>query len=87
MKRRDFFKTASAGALGVTIGDASQAETAKIPLWKELAAFFPKPQSGSMPMRELGKTGVKLSRLTFGSHIRAEMRDYDYQREYMMHEA
>jgi aryl-alcohol dehydrogenase-like predicted oxidoreductase len=87
MKRRDFFKCGAVGAMGVTLGDSSIAETEKIPLWKELTAFYPKPKGGSMPMKELGKTGIKVSQLTFGSHIRAEMRNYDFQREYMIHEA
>ncbi|MDP2983956.1 MAG: aldo/keto reductase [Candidatus Latescibacter sp.] len=87
MKRRDFFKCGAVGIMGVTLGDSSIAETEKITLWKELTAFYPKPKGGHMPMKELGKTGIKVSRLTFGSHIRAEMRKYDYQREYMMHEA
>jgi aryl-alcohol dehydrogenase-like predicted oxidoreductase len=87
MDRRTFFKYGATGALSVTLGDASIAETEKIPLWKELAAFYPRPKGGAMPLRELGKTGIKVSQLTFGSHIRAEMRGYDRQREYMMHEA
>ncbi|MFA6472813.1 MAG: aldo/keto reductase [Candidatus Latescibacterota bacterium] len=87
MNRRNFFKCGAAGIMSVTLGDASAAETEKISLWKELAAFYPKPRGGSMPMRELGKTGIKVSQLTFGSHIRAEMRGYDHQREYMVHEA
>lgn len=87
MNRRSFIKCGAAGVLGVTLGDASIAETQKIPLWKSLSPFYPRPQSGSMPMRELGKTGIKVSQLTFGSHIRAEMRGYDRQREHLMHEA
>ncbi len=87
MNRRNFIKCGATGILGVTLGDASIAETEKIALWKELTAFYPRPKGGSMPMRELGKTGIKVSRLTFGSHIRAEMRGYDRQREHMIHEA
>ncbi len=87
MKRRDFIKCGAAGAMAVTLGDASLAETEKIPLWKKLSAFYPRPKDGKMPMKELGKTGIKVSQLTFGSHIRAEMRGYDRQREYIVHEA
>ena len=35
----------------------------------------------------LGKTGIRISNLGFGSHIRAEMRGFDYQREYVIREA
>ena len=59
----------------------------KMPLYRELAPFTPRPRGGSMPMTELGKTGIKISKMTFGSHIRAEMTTYYKQREYMIHEA
>ena len=40
-----------------------------------------------MPVSELGKTGIKISNFGFGSHIRAEMRTYDKQREHIIREA
>jgi len=63
------------------------AGTKKIALWKELAPFYPRPRGGTMPMNELGTTGIRISAFGFGSHIRAEMRSYDRQREYMIREA
>ena len=63
-----------------------QSESGKVQLWGELSHFSPRP-TGTMPMRELGKTGIKVSKLTFGSHIRQEMRGYDYQSEYVIREA
>ena len=86
IKRRDFL-TAGAGMIGAGIAGCSSTKQKPIPLWKELAPFAPRPASGSMPMRELGTTGIRLSTFGFGSHIRAEMRGYDYQRCYTIREA
>ncbi len=90
MKRRDFIKKGAAGALGTAFAGCSTTkprEIGKIPLWKELAPFTPRPRGGTMPMSELGNTGIKISNFGFGSHIRAEMRTYDKQREHIIHEA
>jgi len=87
MKRRDFMLKGSAVALGMGFAGCSTEKKKKIPLWKELAPFTPKPRSGTMPVSELGKTGIKISNFGFGSHIRAEMRTYDKQREHMIREA
>ena len=88
MKRRNFITKSAAGILGAGIaGCSSTKKTTNITLWKELAPFTPRPRGGSMPMSELGKTGIKISNFGFGSHIRAEMRTYDKQREHMIREA
>lgn len=87
MKRRSFLSNAAVGALGMGIEGCSAAVPKKINLWKELAPFSPRPKGGTIPVSELGKTGIKISNFGFGSHIRAEMRGYDYQREYIIHEA
>jgi len=88
MKRRTFLSCASAGALGAGLaGCGAPAQPKKINLWKELAPFTPRPSGGSIPISELGKTGIKMANFGFGSHIRAEMRGYDYQREYLIREA
>ncbi len=86
MKRRDFI-TAAAGLAGAGMAGCSAQKSKSIPLWKELAPFYSKPKGGSMTYSELGNTGIKISNYGFGSHIRAEMRGYDYQREYIIHEA
>ncbi|MFC1693228.1 aldo/keto reductase [Candidatus Latescibacterota bacterium] len=87
MKRRDFIAKGAAGALGAGLAGCATGRPKKIPLWKELAPFYPRPKGGSMPMYELGNTGIKVSQFCFGSHIRAEMRGYDRQREHIIHEA
>lgn len=85
MKRRDFI--AGAGLAGIGLAGCGPVKPHSIPLFKELAPFYPKPSGGTMPLKELGKTGIKISQYGYGSHIRAEMRGYDYQREYIIHEA
>lgn len=98
MKRRDFFTRAAAAAVAgsglagcaatkpAATGVSSSAPR-KIKLEKKLSPFVPKPRGGTMPMGELGKTGIKISKFTFGSHIRAEMVTYYDQREHMIREA
>lgn len=88
MNRRTFISTA-AGVAGAGIaGCAARVPVRKpVPLWKELSPFIPRPEGGSIPLRELGNTGMKLSTFGFGSHIRAEMRGHDYQRGYLIREA
>ncbi len=87
MIRRDFITKGAVGALGAGIAGCSTGRPKKVKLWKELAPFISRPKGGSLPMSELGKTGIKISNFGFGSHIRAEMRGYDKQREYIIHEA
>jgi len=87
MKRRDFMLKGSAGMAGMGVVGCSTGRPKKIPLWKELAPFAPRPRGGTMPVSELGKTGINISNFGFGSHIRAEMRTYDKQREHIIREA
>ena len=87
MKRRKFISNAAAGSLGIGMTGCSSIRPKKTSLWKELAPFVPRPRGGSMPMNELGTTGIKISSFGFGSHIRAEMRSYDKQREHTIREA
>jgi len=86
MKRRDFIAKGTAGVLSAGLIGCSAAKTKKTTLWKELSHFYPRPD-GTMPMNELGKTGIKISGLTFGSHIREEMVGFDIQRERVIREA
>jgi len=89
MKRRDFI-TKTAGVVGAGVAGAAYAQPSvpkTMNLWKELSPYVPRPLSGTMPMAELGTTGIKISRYGFGSHIRAEMRGYDRQREHVIREA
>ncbi len=90
MKRRDFITKGATGAMGTVLAGCSTAKprgAGKTLLWKELSPFTPRPRGGTMPISELGNTGIKISNFGFGSHIRAEMRTYDKQREHIIHEA
>ena len=87
MKRREFIAKSTTGTLGIGLAGCSTGGPKKRPLYRDLSPFTPRPRGGTMPMAELGNTGMKISRLTFGSHIRAEMTDKYHEREYMIHEA
>jgi len=88
VKRREFMTKGAAGLAGAGLAaGCGTTKPSSIPLWKELAPFTPRPRGGSMPMSELGNTGIVLSNFGFGSHIRAEMRTYYKQREHMIREA
>ncbi|MBT4482320.1 MAG: hypothetical protein HOC71_01425 [Candidatus Latescibacteria bacterium] len=86
MRRRDFMKIGTAGTIAMGTGACTFRKTRKTNLWKELSHFSARPP-GTMPMNEIGKTGIRVSRLGFGSHIRKEMVGYNYQREYVIREA
>ncbi len=91
MQRRKFITqglaaTAGMGAFGCSGLRSINVPSKKVQLWKELSHFSPRPE-GTMPMNDLGNTGIKVSRLGFGSHIRKEMVGFDKQREYVIREA
>ena len=86
MKRRDFYTKCTAGILGMGLTGCSATKPRKIQLWKELSHFSPRP-SGTMPITEIGETGIKVSKLGFGSHIRKDMVPYRKQREQVIREA
>jgi len=89
MKRRNFMTKGAATALGMGLTGCSAIRSKKIKLWKEIAPYTHRPV-GTMPVGEIGKTGIKVSRFGFGSHIPYERGDtwsYDKVREHMIHEA
>ena len=86
MKRRDFIAKGSAGLLGAGITGCSS-----VTVKRELSphAFdkkVPKPV-GTMPTGEIGKTGIKVSKYGFGSHMRKDIVEFDSERERMVREA
>ncbi len=87
MKRRDFIAKSTLGSVGLGFAGCASKKSLNRRLYTDLAPFTPRPRGGVMPMAELGNTGIKMSKLTFGSHIRAEMTDKYHEREYMIHEA
>ena len=79
----------AAAALGMGLTGCSAIKPKKIKLWKEIAPYTHRP-GGTMPMGEIGKTGIKVTKFGFGSHIPYERGDtwsYDKVREHMIHEA
>ena len=91
MNRRDFVVKSASGILGVGLTGCSvlRPKTFKIkgegtPL--ELDKKVPKPK-GTMPITELGKTGIKVSKFGFGSHMSQEFVPYVKEREWMVREA
>jgi predicted aldo/keto reductase-like oxidoreductase len=87
MKRRDFIAKGTAGAVGAGfVGGCSS-----IKIKRELSphAFdkkVPKP-AGTMPMDEIGTTGIKVSKFGFGSHMRKDIVPFEKDREWMIREA
>jgi aryl-alcohol dehydrogenase-like predicted oxidoreductase len=93
MKRRDFIAAGgAAGALAAGFaGDVFAAKQKKYEFKPQKAPFsfkvtVPKPQ-GTMPSSELGKTGIKLSKLGFGSHMSPDILKFTDEREKIIHEA
>jgi len=85
MKRRDFVKTGMAGAVSMGLSGCS----VKVKQQASPHAFdkkVPKP-SGTMPMGEIGKTGIKVSKFGFGSHMRRDIRKFEKERGWMVREA
>jgi len=91
MKRRNFITSAATAALGMGLGGCAmkprniKIEAAGVPF--SFGENYPKPKGGSMPMGELGKTGIKVSKFTFGSHMRPYLRPYEREREQMIRDA
>jgi aryl-alcohol dehydrogenase-like predicted oxidoreductase len=89
MKRRSFIAQGAAGVAGMGLTGCSSVMNRKTKLWKEIAPYTYRP-AGTMPMGEIGNTGIKVSKFGFGSHIPYERGDtwsYDKVREHMIHEA
>jgi predicted aldo/keto reductase-like oxidoreductase len=47
----------------------------------------PKPEPGVMPMGEIGRTGIKVSKFSFGAHMSQDLLPYEKEREFMIREA
>ncbi len=78
MKRREFMAKATALTAGAAAGGCSAARPGRILLQKELVPFstkvdIPRPANGSMPTGEIGRTGIRVSKLGFGSHLREDI--------------
>ena len=97
MRRRDFIQKGLAGsiALGTTgcsvigrrrialKGDRSLPESPEV----FLKVTKPKPSGGTMPMGEIGTTGIKVSKFAFGSHMSKDLLKFEKERARMIREA
>ncbi|MFC1551133.1 aldo/keto reductase [Candidatus Latescibacterota bacterium] len=91
MRRREFFKAsmAATAALG-TAGCSSIMPKMKIDQKItdiSLEPTKPRPSGGTMPTGELGTSGIKVSKLAFGSHMSQPLLPFEKEREVMIREA
>ncbi|MFC1650257.1 aldo/keto reductase [Candidatus Latescibacterota bacterium] len=90
MKRREFIATGAAAGTAALSG-CSSIMPGRVWLKEESTPLdfdtkVPKP-SGTMPMAEVGTTGIKVSKYGFGSHMTQELAKYEKEREWMIREA
>jgi len=86
MKRRDFIARGTAGVIGAGLAGCS---TVKVKRELSPHAFDKKVSkpAGTMPMGEIGTTGIKVSKFGFGSHMRKDVVPFEKEREWMIREA
>ena len=86
MKRRDFLAAGVTQAVASGLGGCGS-----VAVKQELAphAFdrTVKKPAGVMPTGEIGKTGIKVSKFGFGSHMRQDIVPFSREREWMIREA
>lgn len=86
MKRRDFLAAGVIQAVASGLGGCGS-----VAVKQELAphAFDRKAKkpAGVMPTGEIGKTGIKVSKFGFGSHMRQDIVPFSREREWMIREA
>lgn len=77
MKRRSFMACAAMGGAALAVGGCSRPALKERVIRPRMHEFNPemlkvtvsKPSAGTLPMGEIGKTGIRVTRLAFGSHI------------------
>ncbi|MFC1539774.1 aldo/keto reductase [Candidatus Latescibacterota bacterium] len=97
MKRRTFIKnTTLTASATVAISGCSGLFGPKIRLERDvelrrdpemLKVTRKNPQAGTMPMSEIGSTGIRVSKFAFGSHMSQDLLPYEKEREFMIREA
>lgn len=91
MKRRDFLTKGTVGALA--LGTAGCSALKRYKFEPEYAGMtwgmqrLRKPSTGSMPMGEIGTTGIKVSRFCFGSHMPVEAVPFEKFRQKLIRDA
>ncbi len=86
MKRRNFLSQSMTGALGLGFAGCSSLSVKRELSPHDFDKKGPKPV-GTMPMAEIGKTGIKVSKFGFGSHMRKDIVPFEKEREWMVREA
>jgi len=79
MKRRDMIRNTALGAAALTVGAAAPKAAETIPP-------KPLPVNREMTYRELGKTGIRVSLLGFGSHLSEENKSDPVRRDRQIQE-
>ena len=97
MQRRDFIQKGITGAAALGTAGCSAFSRRKFkfksdrslpePPEEFLKVTVPKPSGGTMPIGEIGTTGIKVSKFAFGAHISKELLPFTKEREEMVMEA
>ena len=97
MKRRNFIQKGLTGAaalgsagcsvLGHQMFQFKRDRTLPMAPEEFLKVTKPKPSGGTMPMGEIGTTGIKVSKFAFGAHMPQELLPFIKEREKMVLEA
>ena len=92
LKRRDFMINAAMSCAGLSFSACSSIGPRRFELKPKISDFtfdvtHQKPTGGTMPMGEIGGTGIKVSKFSFGAHMPKELVPYQKEREFMIREA
>ena len=92
MKRRDFITKGAIGTASLSTAGCSLGRTRRIKLERKMAEHsfkvtHTKPSGGTMPTRELGTTGITVSKFGYGAHMTQELVPFVKERQIMIREA
>jgi aryl-alcohol dehydrogenase-like predicted oxidoreductase len=96
MKRRTFIRNCALSSSAAAVSGCSGMFGRKIRLERDvdlhrdpgiLKVTRKKPSPGKMPVGEIGKTGIRVSKFAFGSHMSQDLLPYEKEREFMIREA
>ena len=96
MKRRTFIRNCALSSSAAAVSGCSGMFGRKIRLERDvdlkrdpgiLNVTRKKPSSGTIPMGEIGTTGIRVSKFAFGSHMSQDLLPYEKEREFMIREA
>ncbi|MFC1651451.1 aldo/keto reductase [Candidatus Latescibacterota bacterium] len=95
MRRRDFIKNGAIGTAALSISGCSLVMPGKkIMLERRFESSDysfevtkPRPKGGAIPVRELGKTGIKVSSFGYGAHMQEDLVPFVDERRRMIRES